>query len=129
MLLVGTTAVACSGSGPTTGPATAPATMSAPAPAPAGLDPAAQRCPDAVAAEDAGAPAAAFAEDAVVIDVGREIRGRQAVRTGRPPRSSAASTPCSTTPRARAARPCWSASGPPAPADSAPATTSTSPPA
>lgn len=45
------------------------------------LDPAAQRYFDAVAAQDADALAAAFAEDAVVLDVGREIAGRDAIRT------------------------------------------------
>ncbi|GGK94773.1 hypothetical protein Ppa06_49110 [Planomonospora parontospora subsp. parontospora] len=44
------------------------------------LDPAAQRYLDAVAAGDAAALAAAFAPDALVIDVGREIRGRDAIR-------------------------------------------------
>ncbi|MFG1659949.1 nuclear transport factor 2 family protein [Micromonospora chersina] len=44
------------------------------------LDPAAQRYFDAVRAEDADAVTAAFAADAVVVDVGREIRGRDAIR-------------------------------------------------
>lgn len=44
------------------------------------LDPAARRYLDAVAARDADAVAAAFAPDAVVVDVGREIRGRDAIR-------------------------------------------------
>ncbi|MEQ4720996.1 nuclear transport factor 2 family protein [Nonomuraea sp. B19D2] len=44
------------------------------------LDPAAQRYLNAVAAEDADALAAAFAPDGLVIDVGREIRGRDAIR-------------------------------------------------
>ncbi|MEV1003107.1 nuclear transport factor 2 family protein [Nonomuraea sp. NPDC050202] len=44
------------------------------------LDPAAQRYLDAVAAKDADALAAAFAPDGLVIDVGREIRGRDAIR-------------------------------------------------
>jgi WD40 repeat protein len=44
------------------------------------LDPAAGRYLDAVAAKDADAVAAAFAPDAVVVDVGREIRGRDAIR-------------------------------------------------
>ncbi|MEU9828190.1 nuclear transport factor 2 family protein [Micromonospora chersina] len=44
------------------------------------LDPAAQRYFDAVSAKDADAVAAAFAADAVVVDVGREIRGREAIR-------------------------------------------------
>jgi hypothetical protein len=45
------------------------------------LDPAAQRYLDAVAAGDADAVAAAFAADAVVVDVGREIKGRDAIRS------------------------------------------------
>lgn len=44
------------------------------------LDPAAQRYLDAAAARDAAAVAAAFAPDATVIDVSREIRGREAIR-------------------------------------------------
>jgi hypothetical protein len=44
------------------------------------LDPAAQRYLDAVAAKDADAVASAFAPDGLVIDVGREIRGRDAIR-------------------------------------------------
>jgi hypothetical protein len=44
------------------------------------LDPAARRYLDAVAARDADAVAAAFTPDAVVVDVGREIRGRDAIR-------------------------------------------------
>ncbi|MEV0145608.1 MULTISPECIES: nuclear transport factor 2 family protein [unclassified Nonomuraea] len=44
------------------------------------LDPAARRYLDAVAAEDADALAAGFAPDGLVIDVGREIRGRDAIR-------------------------------------------------
>ncbi|WP_217368980.1 nuclear transport factor 2 family protein [Nonomuraea antri] len=44
------------------------------------LDPAAQRYLDAVAAADADALAAAFAPDGLVVDVGREIRGRDAIR-------------------------------------------------
>ncbi|MFG1679115.1 nuclear transport factor 2 family protein [Nonomuraea sp. NPDC049269] len=44
------------------------------------LDPAAQRYLDAVAAKDADVLAAAFAPDGLVIDVGREIRGRDAIR-------------------------------------------------
>ncbi|GAB1516180.1 nuclear transport factor 2 family protein [Actinophytocola sp. KF-1] len=44
------------------------------------LDPAAGRYLDAVAAGDADAVAAVFAPDAVVVDVGREIRGRDAIR-------------------------------------------------
>ncbi|GAA4967891.1 hypothetical protein HD597_003713 [Nonomuraea thailandensis] len=44
------------------------------------LDPAAQRYLDAVAARDADALAAAFAPDGLVTDVGREIRGRDAIR-------------------------------------------------
>ncbi|MEV1119286.1 nuclear transport factor 2 family protein [Actinosynnema sp. NPDC049800] len=44
------------------------------------LDPAARRYLDAVAARDADAVAAAFAPDAVVVDVGREIRDRDAIR-------------------------------------------------
>ncbi|MFD3508585.1 nuclear transport factor 2 family protein [Nocardia sp. NPDC058666] len=45
------------------------------------LDPAARRYLDAVANRDADALAAAFALDAVVIDVSRQIRGRDAIRT------------------------------------------------
>jgi hypothetical protein len=44
------------------------------------LDPAAQRYFDAVAARDARAVAAAFTPDGLVVDVGREIRGRDAIR-------------------------------------------------
>ncbi|CAL9459350.1 hypothetical protein SUDANB95_02588 [Actinosynnema sp. ALI-1.44] len=44
------------------------------------LDPSARRYLDAVAARDADAVAAAFTPDAVVVDVGREIRGREAIR-------------------------------------------------
>ncbi|MEV0197657.1 nuclear transport factor 2 family protein [Nonomuraea sp. NPDC050691] len=44
------------------------------------LDPAARRYLDAVAAGDADALAAGFAPDGLVIDVGREIRGRDAIR-------------------------------------------------
>jgi hypothetical protein len=44
------------------------------------LDPAAQRYFDAVAAWDAVAVAAAFTPDGLVVDVGREIRGRDAIR-------------------------------------------------
>ncbi|MFI7634485.1 nuclear transport factor 2 family protein [Nonomuraea sp. NPDC049400] len=44
------------------------------------LDTAAQRYLDAVAAKDAAALAAAFAPDGLVVDVGREIRGRDAIR-------------------------------------------------
>jgi hypothetical protein len=44
------------------------------------LDPAAQRYLDAVAAKNADAVATAFAPDGLVIDVGREIRGRDAIR-------------------------------------------------
>jgi hypothetical protein len=44
------------------------------------LDPAARRYLDAVAAKDAAALAEAFAPDGVVVDVGREIRGREAIR-------------------------------------------------
>ncbi|NRQ30243.1 SnoaL-like domain-containing protein [Nonomuraea sp. NN258] len=44
------------------------------------MDPAAQRYLDAVAAADADALAAAFAPDGLVVDVGREIRGRDAIR-------------------------------------------------
>jgi hypothetical protein len=44
------------------------------------LDPAAQRYLDAVAAKDAAAVAAAFTADGLVVDVGREIRGREAIR-------------------------------------------------
>ncbi len=44
------------------------------------LAPAAGRYLDAVAAGDADAVAAVFAPDAVVVDVGREIRGRDAIR-------------------------------------------------
>ncbi|MEV0150679.1 MULTISPECIES: nuclear transport factor 2 family protein [unclassified Nonomuraea] len=44
------------------------------------LDPAAQRYLDAVAAEDTDALTAAFAPDALVVDVGRQIRGRNAIR-------------------------------------------------
>ncbi|MGK5673284.1 nuclear transport factor 2 family protein [Micromonospora sp. URMC 106] len=55
-----------------------------PLPVPTGsqgpLDPAAQRYFDAVSAKDPDAVAAAFAADAVVVDVGREIRGRDAIR-------------------------------------------------
>ncbi|MEU4330119.1 nuclear transport factor 2 family protein [Nonomuraea dietziae] len=56
-----------------------------PAPSPrvstgAPLDPAAQRYLDAVAAKDADAVASAFATEGLVVDVGREIRGRDAIR-------------------------------------------------
>ncbi|MBB6546699.1 nuclear transport factor 2 family protein [Nonomuraea rubra] len=44
------------------------------------LAPAARRYLDAAAAGDADALAAAFAPDGLVIDVGREIRGRDAIR-------------------------------------------------
>jgi hypothetical protein len=44
------------------------------------LNPAARRYLDAVAARDADALAAAFAPDGLVVDVGREIRGRDAIR-------------------------------------------------
>ncbi|MFG3437447.1 nuclear transport factor 2 family protein [Nonomuraea sp. NPDC047897] len=44
------------------------------------LDPAAQRYLDAVTAKDTDALAAAFAPQALVVDVGREIRGRNAIR-------------------------------------------------
>ncbi|WP_082310179.1 nuclear transport factor 2 family protein [Nonomuraea sp. SBT364] len=44
------------------------------------LDPAARRYLDAVAAGDADALAAAFAPGGLVVDVGREIRGRDAIR-------------------------------------------------
>ena len=46
------------------------------------LDPAAKRYLDAVAAKDTDALTDAFAPDALVIDVGREIRGRNAIRPG-----------------------------------------------
>jgi SnoaL-like domain len=59
---------------PSTSPATSPAAPRGP------LDPAAQRYLDAVAAKDADAVAAAFAPDGLVVDVGREIRGREAIR-------------------------------------------------
>ncbi|GHF67607.1 nuclear transport factor 2 family protein [Streptomyces griseosporeus] len=48
--------------------------------APSALHPAARRYFDAVAGEDADAVAAAFAADGLVVDVGREIRGRDAIR-------------------------------------------------
>jgi outer membrane murein-binding lipoprotein Lpp len=48
--------------------------------APAGLDPAARRYVDAVAAEDLDALVASFTPDAVIVDVGREIRGHDAIR-------------------------------------------------
>ncbi|MEV4060438.1 nuclear transport factor 2 family protein [Nonomuraea dietziae] len=48
--------------------------------APADLDPAARRYVDAVAAEDLDALVAAFTPDAVIVDVGREIRGHDAIR-------------------------------------------------
>ncbi|MDX3006570.1 nuclear transport factor 2 family protein [Kribbella solani] len=44
------------------------------------LNPAAQRYLDAVEAKDADALAATFAPDGLVVDVGREIRGRDAIR-------------------------------------------------
>jgi hypothetical protein len=44
------------------------------------LDAAAQRYLDAVAAKDVDALVAAFAPDAVVVDVSRRIRGREAIR-------------------------------------------------
>ncbi|MER6346530.1 nuclear transport factor 2 family protein [Streptomyces sp. NPDC001595] len=44
------------------------------------LDPAARRYLDAVAARDARAVAAAFTPDGLVVDVGREIRGGDAIR-------------------------------------------------
>ncbi|HEX4813058.1 MAG TPA: nuclear transport factor 2 family protein [Nonomuraea sp.] len=47
---------------------------------PGSLDAAARRYLDAVAAKDVNALVAAFAPDAVVIDVGREIRGREDIR-------------------------------------------------
>jgi hypothetical protein len=46
----------------------------------ASLDPAARRYLDAVAAKNADAVAASFAPDGLVVDVGREIRGRDAIR-------------------------------------------------
>ncbi|WP_418960787.1 nuclear transport factor 2 family protein [Streptomyces tritici] len=59
----------------------APAPPSAATGAPRGpLDPAARRYLDAVANRDADAVAAAFAPDGLVVDVGREIRGRDAIR-------------------------------------------------
>ncbi|MBB3730822.1 nuclear transport factor 2 family protein [Nonomuraea dietziae] len=48
--------------------------------APADLDPAARRYVDAVAAEDLDALVASFTPDAVIVDVGREIRGHDAIR-------------------------------------------------
>ncbi|GAA4907973.1 hypothetical protein GCM10023237_29560 [Streptomyces coeruleoprunus] len=64
--------------------ATAPPTVTAAPPAgPPSRGPlvaAAQRYLDAVAARDAGAVASAFAPDGLVVDVGREIRGRDAIR-------------------------------------------------
>ncbi|WP_225804066.1 nuclear transport factor 2 family protein [Streptomyces sp. NK15101] len=104
VLLVSGTATACassartgdsaSGVGPSATARTPAAASSSPSPSPsrplpspsspgtpAGpLAPAAQRYLDAVAAGDADAVAAAFDPDAVVIDVGREIRGRDAIR-------------------------------------------------
>ncbi|GAA2362414.1 nuclear transport factor 2 family protein [Nonomuraea africana] len=44
------------------------------------VDPAAQRYVDAVAKEDLDALVASFAPDAVIVDVGREIRGHDAIR-------------------------------------------------
>ncbi|MFF8607127.1 nuclear transport factor 2 family protein [Streptomyces sp. NPDC015346] len=81
LALAGTTA-AC-GTSPTPRPADAPDAArrsQSPSPSSGPLDPAAQRYLDAVAAKDADAVAAAFAADAVVVDVGREIRGRAAIR-------------------------------------------------
>ncbi|MEU4723561.1 nuclear transport factor 2 family protein [Nonomuraea dietziae] len=48
--------------------------------APTDLDPAARRYVDAVAAEDLDALVASFTPDAVIVDVGREIRGHDAIR-------------------------------------------------
>ncbi|MBG0827776.1 nuclear transport factor 2 family protein [Planomonospora sp. ID67723] len=61
---------------------TADAARPAPSPtAPRGpLDPAAQRYFDAVADEDVDALVDAFSPDAVVVDVGREIRGHAEIR-------------------------------------------------
>ncbi|NUS74109.1 MAG: nuclear transport factor 2 family protein [Corynebacteriales bacterium] len=44
------------------------------------LPPAAQRYVDAVAADDLDGLVAAFAPDALIVDVGREIRGHDAIR-------------------------------------------------
>lgn len=69
--------------GDTDGAARPPAAESAartPSLAPSALHPAARRYFDAVADEDADAVAAAFAADGLVVDVGREIRGRDAIR-------------------------------------------------
>lgn len=73
--------LAASGCGVQPAPVPAPAAATAPqAVAPAELLPAAAAYVDAVAAGDAGAIAAAFAPDGVVVDVSRRIGGREAIR-------------------------------------------------
>jgi hypothetical protein len=62
------------GSSRNTAPQTPTATTRGP------LDPAARRYLDAVAASASASLAAAFAPDGLVVDVGREIRGRDAIR-------------------------------------------------
>jgi hypothetical protein len=61
-------------------PTDTPQTGSSTADSRGALDPAAQRYLDAVADRDADAVAAAFTPDGLVVDVGREIRGRAAIR-------------------------------------------------
>lgn len=76
----GAVALTTGPSGPDTAPAAAPTTPGATSATTRPLDPAARRYFDAVAAEDADAVAAAFAPEGLVVDVGREIRGREAIR-------------------------------------------------
>jgi hypothetical protein len=75
----GLTAAACGGPALDDTAGTPPPTATRAA-APATLHPLGRRYLDAVAARDANAVAGVFAPDAVVVDVGREIRGREAIR-------------------------------------------------
>lgn len=76
----GTVARPAPSASPTAGQSSAGGQPSPSTPAAGSLDPAAQRYLDAVAAKNADALAACFALDGLVIDVGREIRGRDAIR-------------------------------------------------